>query len=389
MRIKAADRNNIQEYYFSRKLKEMAKLSEIGLPVINLGIGNPDQAPSDETISKLVETSKLKNVHGYQSYVGIPELRNSFAKWYSKYFKVELNPENEILPLIGSKEGIMHISMAFLNPGDEVLIPDPGYPAYSALTSIAGGKVVKYNLIEKNNWLPDFDELQKLDLSKVKIMWVNYPHMPTGALGNEKLFSDLVEFGLKNNILICHDNPYSFILNENPMSIFSAKNSKEICLELNSLSKSQNMAGWRVGMLAGNADYVKAVVQIKSNVDSGMFRPLQLAAAEALKADFDWYENINIVYKKRREFAYEILDLIGCEYSKDQVGLFLWARIPEKYNSAEEIADAILYEAKVFITPGIIFGENGKKYLRISLCSSEELLREAINRIVKSNVLNK
>ncbi|HWR75518.1 MAG TPA: aminotransferase class I/II-fold pyridoxal phosphate-dependent enzyme, partial [Bacteroidales bacterium] len=329
----------------------------------------------------LIEESTKPTSHGYQSYIGIPELRQAFAGWYKKYFGVELNPDNEIIPLMGSKEGIMHISMAFVNQGDEVLIPDPGYPTYSSVTNLVGGKIKYYELDEKTGWMPDLQALELLDLSKVKLMWLNYPHMPTGTTGSIKLFEDLVAFADAHSILICNDNPYSFILNRNYLSLLSVDGAKDVALELNSLSKSHNMAGWRVGMVAGHSEYLKSILRVKSNMDSGMFLPVQKAAAEALNNPPEWYEQVNLVYEKRRTKVEEIMDILGCRYDKNQVGLFVWGRIPESVASCEDYVEGILNEAGVFITPGFIFGSKGERYIRISLCASDDLLEEAKKRI--------
>jgi LL-diaminopimelate aminotransferase len=382
MKVKPADRTSaIQEYYFAKKLAELAKMIANGVDVINLGIGNPDQMPSETVIEKLKETAEKSNAHGYQSYKGIPALRKGFSEWYTREFSVSLDPENEILPLIGSKEGIMHISMAYLNEGDKVLVPDPGYPAYASAAKLCGAKVVNYDLLEKHSYYPDFKAIENKDLSGVKIMWVNYPNMPTGAKATTELFNDLIKFGLKHNILIINDNPYSFILNENPLSILSVAGSKEIALELNSLSKSHNMAGWRMGMVAGSAEYIKYIHEVKSNMDSGMFLPLQMAAAEALKLTTDWYKKINEVYFRRRILVYLLLDKLGCSYNKEQKGLFVWARIPERWNGSEKFSDYILDEFRIFITPGTTFGLNGNNYVRVSLCITEERFKECIQRI--------
>ena len=384
LKIKSSDRTNlVQEYYFSRKLKEIDELRKQGKNIINLGIGSPDQMPSGNTINKLVESAVCPDNHGYQSYNGILALRTAFAEWYKKYFHVELNPQNEVLTLMGSKEGIMHISMAFLNSGDEVLIPDPGYPTYSAASKIAGGILRTYDLTAENNWLPDIASLEKEDLSKVKIMWINYPNMPTGAKATKKFFTELVEFAHKHNILLCNDNPYSFILNKEHLSLLSIEGAKDVAIELNSLSKSHNMAGWRIGMVAGHSEYINSILKIKSNMDSGMFLPLQLAAAEALNNPSEWYDEINEVYLKRRKIVEEIMDILKCTYDKKQTGLFVWGKIPSTYESAESLADKVLQEANVFITPGFIFGKNGIQYIRISLCTKEKLLEEAKQRISK------
>lgn len=382
MKVKPAERTSaIQEYYFAKKLAELAKMIAGGVDVINLGIGNPDQMPSETVIQKLKEMAEKPNAHGYQSYKGIPALRNGFSEWYKREFSVSLDPENEILPLIGSKEGIMHISMAYLNAGDKVLVPDPGYPAYASAAKLCGAKVVNYDLLEVNSYYPDFKAIESNDLEGVKIMWVNYPNMPTGTSATKQLFNDLVKFGLKHNILIVNDNPYSFILNKNPLSILSVAGSKEIALELNSLSKSHNMAGWRMGMVAGSAEYIKYIHEVKSNMDSGMFLPLQAAAAEALKLTTDWYDKINEVYLRRRILVYSLLDKLGCTYDKEQNGLFVWARIPAIWKGSEKYSDYILDEYRIFITPGTTFGLNGNNYVRVSLCITEERFKECINRI--------
>ena len=384
MRIKPADRTNtVQEYYFSRKLAQIDKMRSEGADIINLGIGSPDQPPSENTVAALKSTAEKSTSHGYQSYTGSPALRKAFADWYRKYFHTELNPDNEILPLLGSKEGIMHISMAFVNPGDEVLIPDPGYPTYSSVTNLVGGVVRNYDLKEENGWLPDLEALEQSDLSRVKIMWVNYPNMPTGTKGSVDLFEKLVVFAKKHNILLCNDNPYSFILNNDYHSLLEVDGAKEIALELNSLSKSHNMAGWRIGMVAGHSDIIKEVLKVKSNMDSGMFLGLQAAAIEALNNPESWYDTVNIVYKKRRRIVEEIMDLLGCNFDPSQTGLFVWGRIPEEIADCETFIEDILNRTHVFITPGFIFGNNGSRYLRISLCATEERLLEAKERLKK------
>ncbi len=376
--------SNVQEYYFSVKLKEIAQMNANGENVINLGIGSPDLPPSGNTIEALTSNAVLPNVHGYQPYVGIAELREAFAGWYKKWYSADLNPTNEILPLIGSKEGIMHITLAFINEGDGVLVPNPGYPTYTSVSRLAGAKIYNYNLTEENEWQPDFGALERahqngeINLEEIKLMWCNYPNMPTGANGSMELFEKLVEFGKKYNIIICHDNPYSFILTEKPLSILSVPGAKEICIELNSLSKSSNMPGWRIGMLATNSEFLQWILRVKSNMDSGMFRPMQLAAVEALKAGSDWYKRMNAVYSARRDLAHAIMREIGADARKGQVGMFLWGKVD---GDTKEICDNILYNAKVFITPGFIFGSQGEKYVRISLCSKEEQLQEALNRI--------
>ncbi len=369
------------EYYFSKKLKEVAKMNLTGTPVINLGIGSPDNPPSDKVISTLCNQAQRNDTHGYQPYVGIPELRKGFAHWYKKWYNVDLNPQNEIQPLIGSKEGILHITLAFVNPGDKVLVPDPGYPTYTSLSKLLGAEVIKYNLKEENQWYPDFNELEQMNLEDIKLMWINYPHMPTGAKATPELFEKLVRFAQKKNLILVNDNPYSFILNNQPLSILSIPGAKACCIELNSMSKSHNMPGWRIGMLATNATFVEWILKVKSNIDSGMFRPLQLAAVEALQEDESWYELNNKQYRERREVAEDILHLLDCSFDPNQSGLFLWGRIPEKYNNVEQLTEKILQEARVFITPGFIFGENGKRYIRISLCCTKENLQEALQRI--------
>ncbi|MEI7676241.1 MAG: aminotransferase class I/II-fold pyridoxal phosphate-dependent enzyme [Bacteroidales bacterium] len=375
--------DNVNEYYFSRKLKEIAEMNAQGKNVISLGVGSPDLPPSSATIETLAQKAHKPEAHGYQPYVGIPDLRKGFAAWYQKWYGVELNPNNEIQPLIGSKEGILHISLAFLNPGDAVLVPNPGYPTYQSVSLLAEAEVINYDLIESRNWEPDFDALEKLDLSKVKLMWVNYPNMPTGANASFDLFEKLVAFGKKHGIVICNDNPYSFILNDKPISILSVKGAKDICIELNSMSKSHNMPGWRIGLLASNAQFVEWVLKVKSNIDSGMFRPMQLAAVEALKNPVEWHESMNKIYRKRRDLAGQIMDAIGCVYDPKQVGLFLWGKISEKWKNGEELSNKMLYDGNVFITPGFIFGSNGDRYVRLSLCASEEKLTEALERIKK------
>ena len=380
--VKPANRlNSVSEYYFSQKLREIAEMNAQGKNVLNLGIGNPDLPPSVETIEMLCKEAQKPDVHGYQSYVGIPELRQGFAEWYRKWYKVELNPATEIQPLIGSKEGILHITLAFVNPGDGVLVPNPGYPTYQSVSRLAEADVISYDLDEKNNWQPDFEALEKTDLSHVKLMWVNYPNMPTGANATTELFEKLVHFGKKHNILIVNDNPYSFILNERKLSILSIDGAKDISMEMNSMSKSHNMAGWRMAMLAGNEQFVKWVLAVKSNVDSGMFRPMMIAAAQSLRNSEEWHNEMNYVYDRRRELANKIMDLLECKYDKNQVGMFIWAKIPDTWKNAGELADKILYETNVFITPGFIFGSNGNRYIRISLCSPESMLKEVIERI--------
>ena len=385
MSIKIAKRlDGIGEYYFSQKLKEIQELNLKGEPVINLGIGSPDLPPHPDVIKVLQEESAKATVHGYQNYKGTDALRNAFSLWYQQWYGVSLNPSTEILPLIGSKEGIMHIGMTYLNEDDEVLIPNPGYPTYRSAMQLAGGKCIDYNLSEENNWQIDFDAIEHLDLSKVKLMWVNYPHMPTGQLATKELFEKIVAFGKKHGILICHDNPYSFILNDHPMSLLSVEGAKEVVIELNSLSKSHNMAGWRMGVICGAKERIDEIIRFKSNMDSGMFLPVQLAAAKALSQGSDWFAEINEVYRQRRFKAYQLLDLLQCNYSKDQAGLFVWAKIPEQYKDGFAVSDDILYNAKIFITPGGIFGTAGDRYIRLSLCSTEERFETSIKRIQKT-----
>jgi len=382
MIVKPADRTgNVQEYYFSQKLSQIDRMRKEGSDVINLGIGSPDQPPSENTVSTLISEAKKPTSHGYQSYTGIPALRKAFADWYNKYFHVNLNPDNEILLLMGSKEGIMHISMAFVNPGDEVLVPDPGYPTYSSVTNLVGGIVRKYELTEKKGWLPDLESLEMSDLSRVKLMWVNYPNMPTGVKGSIDLFEKLVTFSRKHRILLCNDNPYSFILNNNYRSILAVEGAKDTVLELNSLSKSHNMAGWRIGMVAGHSDYIKTILKVKSNMDSGMFLAMQMAAIEALNNHESWYDTVNSVYLRRRKIVEEIMELLKCRYDKSQAGMFVWGRIPEEITDCESYVENILMKTFIFITPGFIFGKNGERYIRISLCATEEKLNEAKSRI--------
>ncbi len=382
MQIEPARRvNNVSEYYFSTKLKEIDEMKAAGKDVINLGIGSPDLPPSEATIETLCKEAHKPNVHGYQSYIGIPELRNGFAEWYKKWYGVELNPNTEIQPLIGSKEGILHISLAFLNPGDGVLVPNPGYLTYTSVSHLCEAKVIPYDLDEKHQWQPDFDALEKMNLDGVKLMWTNYPNMPTGANASVELFEKLVAFGKKHNIIICNDNPYSFILNDRKLSILSVEGAKDICIEMNSMSKSHNMAGWRIAMLASNQQFVEWVLRVKSNVDSGMFRPMMMAAAEALKNPKEWHDQMNVVYARRRNIAFKILDLLKCSYNTEQVGLFVWGKIPDNYRDAGALADEILYGKNVFITPGFIFGDKGKRYVRISLCCPESTLEEVVKRI--------
>lgn len=371
---------NVSEYYFSKKLKEVADLNAAGKNIISLGIGSPDLPPSLETIEALATDAARPDAHGYCTN-GIPDLYNNFADWYKRWFDVELDPKTEILPLIGSKEGIMHISMAFLNPGDGVLVPNPGYPTYTSVSNLVQAEIVTYDLDSANGWHPDFEALEKMDLSKVKLMWVNYPNMPTGGRASKALFEKLVAFGKKHHIVICNDNPYSFILSTDYLSILSVPGAKDICIELNSMSKSHNMPGWRIGMLATNKTFKEWISKVKTNVDSGQFRPMLKAAALALKAGPEWYAGMNEVYARRRVIAEDILKALGCTWDPKQSGLFLWGRIPETATDAGQVADKVLYEANVFITPGFIFGSNGNRHIRLSLCCTENNLTEALERI--------
>jgi LL-diaminopimelate aminotransferase len=381
--IKTADRiKNVEEYYFSKKLAEVRSLDSPELHVINLGIGSPDLAPSGNTIEALINSSKNPANHGYQNYKGIPQLREAIAGFYKKIYSVSLNTENDILPLMGSKEGILHICMASVNENDEVLIPDPGYPTYAAVAKLTGARIVTYEMKEEMNWGIDVAALRKSDLSNVKIMWVNFPHMPTGRIASTEELKELVDLARANKFLIVNDNPYSLILNDSPLSILSIEGADEVALELNSLSKSHNMAGWRIGWVAGRKEYIDAVLRIKSNMDSGMFLGLQHAAVEALNNGADWFKKQNLIYKKRQQAACRILDKLDCSYSKQQSGLFMWAKVPDEIDDVEKLIDDILYGAKVFITPGFIFGDVGRRFIRISLCATEEKMNEALNRIV-------
>lgn len=373
--------NGIGEYYFSQKLREIDELNKQGKSIINLGIGSPDRPPHPDVIKTLQEESAKPNVHAYQSYKGSPVLRKAMSEWYKRWYDVDLDADTEILPLMGSKEGIMHICMTYLNKGDEVLVPNPGYPTYRSAVMLAGGKCRDYELREKNNYEPDFDKITKKDLKKVKLMFVNYPQMPTGQLPSRELFEKLVEFGKENHILIIHDNPYSFILNEKPMSLLSIKGAKDCVIELNSLSKSHNMAGWRVGMLCGTKERIDEVLRFKSNMDSGMFLPVQLAAAKALTLGKEWHDEVNAVYNERRLKVFGLLELLNCRFSREQAGLFVWARIDGRFRDCYDCSDYILYNCNVFITPGGIFGSAGEKYIRVSLCATVEKIEEAINRI--------
>lgn len=371
---------SVQEYYFAAKLREIAQMRSEGRPILNLGIGSPDLPPHPSVIAALQSGGEHPQAHGYQSYTGIPALRTAWAEWYSRYYGVTLNPDNEILPLIGSKEGIVHVAMAFLEAGDVALVPDPGYPAYSAATRLAGAEVQFYDLTEQTGWLPDLDALEKTDLSRVKILWANYPQMPTGASGSAAVFQQLVDFGKRHNILIVNDNPYSFILNDTPRSILAAEGASGVALELNSLSKSHNMAGWRVGMVAGHPDYLRSVLRFKSNMDSGQFLPVQQAAVVALQLGDDWHRNLNETYRERQQAAFHLLEKIDCQFDTAQQGLFVWGKIPGRYADGYTLSDELLYQKNVFLTPGGIFGSNGERYVRVSLCSTVGVLEEAAAR---------
>lgn len=382
--IKPASRlDAVQEYYFSRKLKEVARLNAEGQDIISLAIGSPDLPPSPQTIDKLCEVAHDPSAHGYQPTMGTMELRKAMADFYHRWYGVEVDAASEVQPLIGSKEGILHITLAFVNPGDEVLVPNPGYPTYTSLSKILGAKVVNYNLDEDNGWQPDFEELEHRDLSRVKLMWTNYPNMPTGGDARMETYRKLVDFARRHDIVVVNDNPYSFILNEHPLSLLQVEGAKDCCIELNSMSKGYNMPGWRVGMCVSNPQFISWILKIKSNIDSGTFRGLQLAAAEALTTNTEeWHREYNInVYRRRREIAERIMQALGCTYDDGQVGMFLWGKIADKYANAEQLTERVLHEARVFITPGFIFGSNGERYVRISLCAQDDKMQEALRRI--------
>lgn len=383
--IKPAERlASVNEYYFSTKGKEVARMNAEGKDIISLAIGSPDMPPSPQTIETLCTQAQRNDVHGYQPTTGIPELRKAMAGFYKRWYNVDLDPNSEIQPLIGSKEGILHVTLAFANPGDQVLVPNPGYPTYTSLNRILGSEIVNYDLTPENGWQPDFDMLEKMDLSRVKIMWTNYPNMPTGANARMETYEKLVDFAQRHNIIVVNDNPYSFILNEKPISLLQIPGAKKCCIEFNSMSKSHNMPGWRVGMLATNAEFVRWILKVKSNIDSGTFRPMQLAAAAAYENDAEWHRQANIkTYAERRELAEEIMRTLGCSFDPSQVGMFLWGRIPDHYDDVEQLTEKVLHEARVFITPGFIFGSNGKRYIRISLCAKKEKMAEALERIRK------
>ena len=384
MIITSSDRiGDINSYYFARKLAQIAEMEQAGERIINLGIGSPDLSPPQAVLNSLVESSARQFASKYQPYRGIPDLRQAFAEWYDRFFDVSLEPDSEILPLIGSKEGIMHVAMSFLQAGDKALVPNPGYPAYQMCTRIAGAEAIPYDLDAKSGWKPDLSKLADQDLSACKLMWLNYPHMPTGATADHRFFEKLVEFAHNHNLLLCHDNPYAFILNDHPLSLLSIDGAKQLALELNSLSKSHNMAGWRIGCLAARADYINTIMRFKSNMDSGMFRPVQEAAVVALSQGYEWYQELNVIYRIRRMEAHKIMDMLDCRYDPESAGLFVWGRIPNTFKNAETYSEMILQHAKVFITPGHIFGTNGKNYLRISLCSEVSVFREAASQIEK------
>ena len=371
----------VKEYYFSKKLREVAQLNAQGRDIISLGIGGPDRPPHPEVVATLCTEASKPDAHGYQPYVGLPALRRAYADWYKKFYNVTLDPEREIQPLIGSKEGILHTTLTFVNPGDGVLVPNPGYPTYTSVSRLAEAEIFTYDLREDTGWQPDFDALEQLPLERIKLMWVNYPHMPTGRCASLELFERLVDFGKRHGIVIVNDNPYSFILNDKPLSIFNVEGAKDIAIEMNSLSKSHNMPGWRMAMVAAKPQFIEWILKVKSNIDSGQFKPMMLAAARALQCDADWYGEINAVYAERRQIAEQIMNVLGCHFDPAQRGLFLWGRIPDSYTGSEQLADRLLYDARVFVTPGFIFGSNGNRYIRISLCATKEKMTEALNRI--------
>ena len=380
--------DSIQEYYFSRKLKEVAKLNAEGKDIISLAIGSPDMPPSKQTIDKLCAVAQEPNAHGYQPTSGLPELHTAMAGFYKRTYGVELDPKTEVQPIIGSKEGIMYVTLAFCNAGDKVLIPDPGYPTYTAVNKLFGTQIINYDLREDNGWQPDFDQLEKMDLSGVKVMWTNYPNMPTGGNACRETFERLVAFAKKHDILVVNDNPYSLILNEHPMSIMQVPGAKECCIEFNSMSKSHNMPGWRVAMIVGNKDYISWMFKIQSNIENGTFRGIQLAAAEAFNTNSaEWHRENNIEnYRRRRIIAEDIMKVLGCTFDPKQVGMFLWGKIPDHYADVEDLTEAVLHKARVFITPGFIFGNNGKRYIRISLCAKDDKMKEALERIKEAEI---
>lgn len=381
--IKPADRlSQVAEYYFSRKLKEIDRLNAEGKDIVSLAIGSPDMPPSRQTIDKLCEVARQAGSHGYQPTMGTPELRQAMAGFYKRWYGVSIDPQTEIQPLIGSKEGILHITLAFVNTGDKVLVPNPGYPTYTSLSKLLGAEVVTYNLREDDGWQPDFEQLEAMDLTGVRLMWTNYPNMPTGAPARMETYRRLVSFARRHNIVVVNDNPYSLILNEKPVSLMQVEGAKDCCIELNSMSKSHNMPGWRVGMCVSNRQFIQWILKVKSNIDSGTFRGIQLAAAEAYNNSDAWHHQANIdTYHRRRRLAEAIMQELDCEYGGDQVGMFLWGRIPDRYATAEELTEKVLHRARVFITPGFIFGSNGERYVRISLCAKDEKMEEALKRI--------
>lgn len=378
---------SVSEYYFSRKLKEVAQLNAQGMDIISLAIGSPDQPPSDATIETLCREARCPDAHGYQPTCGIPQLREAMAQFYARWYGVSLDPLTEIQPLIGSKEGILHVTLALVNPGERVLVPNPGYPTYTSLSRLLGCEVCYYDLLPEHGWQPDFEALERMDLTGVKLLWCNYPHMPTGAAAQRKTYEQLVDFGRRHGIVIVNDNPYSFILGQERLSILQVEGARDVCIEFNSLSKSHNMPGWRVGMIATNAQFIQWILRVKSNIDSGTFRPLQLAAATALENSDEWHTAANVdVYARRRHIAEEIMRALGCTFDPSQVGMFLWGRIPDCYADVEVLTERILHEARVFLTPGFIFGSNGQRYVRISLCASEARMAEALQRIQAINL---
>ena len=379
----------IKEYYFSKKLREVAQLNAQGRDIISLGIGGPDRPPHPDVVETLCTEASKHDAHGYQPYVGLPALRRAYAQWYERFYGVTLDPDREIQPLIGSKEGILHTTLTFVNPGDGVLVPNPGYPTYTSVSRLAEAEIFTYDLREQTGWQPDFDALEQLPLERIKLMWVNYPHMPTGRCASLELFERLVDFGKRHGIVIVNDNPYSFILNEKPLSIFNVEGAKDIAIEMNSLSKSHNMPGWRMGMVAAKPQFIEWILKVKSNIDSGQFKPMMMAAARALQCDAEWYSTINAVYAERRRIAEQIMNCLGCHFDPAQRGLFLWGRIPDNYSGSEELADRLLYDARVFVTPGFIFGSNGNRYIRISLCATKEKMQEALCRIKQYAADNK
>lgn len=378
---------SVSEYYFSRKLKEVAQMNASGMNIISLAIGSPDMPPSKATIDELCRVAAMPDAHGYQPTAGTPELRGAMARWYKRWYGVELDPDTEIQPLIGSKEGILHVTLTFVNPGDKVLVPNPGYPTYTSLSRLLGAQVVNYNLRPENEWQPDFEELENMDLAGVKLLWSNYPNMPTGGNAKMETYERLVDFARRHHIVVVNDNPYSFILNEHPISLLQVDGAKECCIEFNSMSKSHNMPGWRIGLAATNAQFVKWMLKVKSNIDNGTFRALQLAAAKAYDNDDAWHHKYNYeVYARRRSIAEDIMKALGCTFDAKQKGMFLWGRIPEKYANVEDLTEKVLHEARVFIAPGFIFGSNGARYVRISLCAKDDKMREALERIKQLNL---